>query len=125
MERFSDRKLIKFWEGVDIDFYEDGLHSSHIVASWGELKERTNNIDLMGNVIVHAVNGISLYTQELKWDEARGKVTSDSFVTVITVEGDTIHGTGFESGKSFQNWLIKKPYGVTQKTLNLGVRETK
>ncbi|MFQ5648325.1 MAG: LPS export ABC transporter periplasmic protein LptC [bacterium] len=119
MERYSSQKQSRFFDGVTIDFYENGEHSSRVKMREATLNERTNEIEFKGNVRIKSDHGISLFTEKLLWSDSRGKATSDDFVTVVTAESDTIHGTGFESERSFKNWVIKKPYGVTQKKLNL------
>jgi LPS export ABC transporter protein LptC len=120
MAYFAGKKLIRFDDGVTIDYYDDnGVLVSTVVADQALLSEDTHDIEFDGKVRVNAQDGVELHTEKLTWHDAERKIQSDAFVTVITAEGDTINGTGFESGKSLQSWSIKKPWGVTQKKLNL------
>lgn len=121
MERYSKKKYVYFYDGVDISLYEEGNFVSKIKSDSAELDERSETMIFNGNVSVKSEDGISLTTSKLKWQEDEARVTSDAFVTVVTAENDTINGAGFESEKSFKKWLIHKPYGVTQTTLDLGV----
>ncbi len=124
VEIFSSQKLIKFKKGVVIDFYDSGVHVSKVFADSAILNESSNDIDLGGHVKVHSDDGIQLFTKKLSWNETRDKVLSDAFVTVVTAEKDTINGEGFKSEKSLQNWVIRKPWGVAQKKLNLYLKKS-
>lgn len=121
MERFSNKKYVYFYDGVEISLYEEGVFISKIKSDSAEVDERSELMIFNGNVSVKSEDGISLTTTKLEWQEDEAKVTSDAFVTVITTKNDTINGAGFESEKSFKKWLIHKPYGVTQTKLDLGV----
>ncbi len=121
MERFSNKKYVYFYDGVEISLYEEGTFVSKIKSDSAEVDERSKTMIFNGNVSVRSENGISLTTSQLQWQEDETRVTSDAFVTVVTTENDTINGTGFESEKSFKKWLIHKPYGVTQTKLDIGV----
>lgn len=124
MEKYSKRKLVKFHDGVEIDFYdEDGNLTSNVHSDRAVLNERSKTIELIGNVVVKSKNGIDLNTEKLIWNESKDKVFSEELVTVITAESDTLYGTGFEADKDLKNWILKKPSGSTQKNLNIRVSE--
>ncbi len=124
MERFSKKRMVKFDQGVEIDFFDsNGAHASKVFSNEAVLHEDSKRIELTGNVSVLSDSGLSLRTEKLRWDEKSGKIFSDEFVTVITAENDTIYGPGFESNQALNNWLVKKPWGVTQKKLDLPVLE--
>lgn len=125
MERRSRQRLVRFFDGVDLNLFDDGAHTSHIVADSATLKEKYNEIKFGGNVRAYSDNGISLRTPRLFWNADRDTVTSDTFVTVITVTRDTLYGVGFGSNKAFQNWVIRQPSGVTDNRLNLDVGDGK
>lgn len=119
MLRYANKKEIHFLDGVVLYLYEKGRFQSEIKAASGVLDERRDEMSFSGNVHVFSVNGMKLNTEKLLWKSALDTVTSDTFVTIITVAQDTIHGVGFGSGSAFQNWLIEKPNGVTQKRIKL------
>jgi len=120
MESYESKRIITFKNGVEIDFYDTlGVHVSKVFADQAVLHEDNNNIELTGRVRVRAHDGTKLFTEKLLLDEDSGKVMSDAFAIIVTAENDTINGEGFESEKSLKNWLIRKPWGVTQKKLNL------
>jgi LPS export ABC transporter protein LptC len=122
MEKFSAKKLVKFDQGVEIDFYDTNeSHTSKVYSEKAILNEINNNVELMGNVVVVSDDGVNLRTEKLCWYESTGKISSDDFVMVTTAQNDTIYGYGFESDRALKKWIIKKPWGVTQKKLNLEV----
>lgn len=125
MEKYSKKNIIKFNQGVEIDFYDpNGYHTSKVYSQKAVLNENSKNVELIGNVVVLSDSGLILRTEKLLWNETEGKILSNEYVTVITAENDSIYGIGFESGQALKNWIIKKPRGVTQKKLNLEVLET-
>lgn len=124
MEKYSKKKIVKFNQGVEIDLYDEkGSHTSRVYCDEAVLNETTNQVELSGNVVVVSDSGLTLRSQKLRWNENEGKILSDVFVTIITAEKDTIHGYGFEADQTLKNWIIKRPWGVTQKRLNLEVLE--
>jgi len=120
MKRFNKKKLVLFEEGVTVDFYDkNGAHTSQLTSNKGKLDENTNNVEAYENVVVVSDSGISLTTEKLWWDNALEKVVSDQYVTITTVENDTLHGVGFESDQTLSNWTINKVSGKTDKSFQL------
>lgn len=119
--RYSNKRQAVFDDGVELHLYEKGSHRSQILAEQGILDETSENLELRGKVQVYSDNGVKLAAERLLWDSSADSVTSDTFVTIITVARDTIYGLGFGSGKSFNNWVIEKPFGTSQKKLELGI----
>jgi LPS export ABC transporter protein LptC len=125
LQRFSKRKLVKLSEGVEVDLYDDaGRHVSKVICKEAVLNEDANTLELLGDVAVVSDNGLRVNTEKLFWREQQGEITSSELVRVITADNDTIFGVGFESESSLENWTILKPWGVTQKKLNLKLNET-
>lgn len=117
--------MTKFTGGVEVNFYDSsGVHVSKVLADNAILRENTDTIELEGHVRVFSDDGVQLFTSKLHCNQKRNKVFSDQRVMVVTAERDTINGEGFESEKSLKNWVIRKPWGVTQKKLNLEIKES-
>ncbi len=120
MEKYSRRHEVKFDDGIVVDFFNtEGKHTSNLVAERGLLHEETNDVEAMGNVVAVSDSGITLRTQRLRWDNARQKIVSNDFVTIIRADNDTLYGQGFQSDQNLKNWSIGKPSGVTQKKIDL------
>ena len=126
MKRFSKKRLVKFVDGVEFEFFDENEdQTSRIQADEAVLNEHTTNIDLTGHVVVTSSDGIQLNTSSLRLSQNQSKISSEDFVRFVTADNDTIYGQGFNSGNSLKNWTIKKPSGVTQKKLQLDFKDEK
>lgn len=120
MEKFSKRRETKFDGGIVVDFYNTaGQHTSNLVSERGVLYEDTNDVEALGNVVVKSDSGMTVWTQRLRWENARQKIVSNDFVTIATAENDTLHGQGFIADQNLKVWSIRRPSGVSQKKIDL------
>lgn len=119
MSQFSNKKLILLDDKIEIDFFDsEENHTSHLTAESGEINERLKNLKAIGNVIVVSDSGETLFTEELLWNNKLQKIISEVDV-MITVEGDTLYGVGFESDAGLDNWTIKEPKGRTSRLMDI------
>lgn len=120
MQKFSKRRQTRFLDGVEIELFDaQGSPTSKVYANEAAFEDGHRDLTMIGNVRVQSRDGFRLNTEKLTWSDFNNKIASDEFVTVITAEGDTINGVGFESDKFLKNWSIKKPWGSTQGKLDL------
>lgn len=120
MEKYANKKTTKFDQGVQIDLYDrEGNHTSKIFAQKATMNDKNSDLELLDSVEVHSDNGLTLFSDKLNWDESSGKIHSDQFVTIVTAEEDSLYGQGFESEQTLENWVIKQPWGVSKKKLNI------
>lgn len=120
MEKFSKRRETKFDGGIVVDFYNTaGQHTSNLIAERGVLYEENNDVEAVGKVVVKSDSGMTVWTQRLRWENARQKIVSNEFVTIATAENDTLHGHGFISDQNLKVWSIRRPSGVSQKKIDL------
>lgn len=116
MTKYETQKIVYFDEGVEVDFYDvDGNHTSHLVSDKGEYHEKTEDVIGIGDVVVVSDSGVTLMTEVIKWDNKREKILSDTLVTIITDEQDTLYGKGLESEPDLGHWVILKPWGISQR----------
>lgn len=70
---------------------------------------------LMGNVEYRQEPGTLILTQQLRWNQREGTVSSDSFIH-LEQPGKVIEGYGFEgrtsSGGSLTNYRLRRPKGA-------------
>jgi len=94
--------------GVRVDFYDEdaGELRSTLTASSGVVMRRRNAIEVTGDVVVTSVDGTTLTTSSLTWDERTGKIRSDSFVRV-TKANDVMTGTGMEADPDLRNLKVR------------------
>jgi len=120
MKKFDKRKIYFFDEGVEVDFYDiDGNHSSHLISEGGEYHEATEDVIGKGNVVVVSDSGLTLNTEELRWDNRLEKIISDTLIMLTTPEHDTLYGMGFESNADLSHRIIRRPWGASERKIDL------
>ncbi len=120
MIKYDSQKLYLFDEGVEIDFYDvEGNHTSHLISERGEYFETTEDVIGKGNVVVVSDSGLTLRTEELRWNNRREKIISDTLIMLTTPEHDTLYGMGFESNADLSHRVIHKPWGKSEKRIDL------
>jgi len=125
MVKFEKNDIIYFDEGVEVDFYEDGNHTSHLLSERGEYNEKTEDVTGIGHVEVVSDSGATLNTEILRWDNKEGRIYSDTLVMVTTQDYDTLYGIGFESNADLTRRVIHQPWGKTKRSVDLeGFRES-
>lgn len=125
MERYSNKKLTEFDQGVEVELYDrQGRRTSRVLAERATLRDESNDVELMDHVTVKSEEGLTLFTEKLYWNEEEGQIYSEDFVTIVTAEGDTVYGYGFESEQTLENWVIRKPRGVSKKKLRIEALES-
>ncbi|HOX86563.1 MAG TPA: LPS export ABC transporter periplasmic protein LptC [bacterium] len=120
MSRFSDQKTLHFDEGIRVDFYNSqGNVSSRLSARAGEMNEQDSWVKAIGNVVVESDTGVTLFTEELFYDQSRAMITSETDVVIATAEGDTLYGEGLESDPQMIHYRIIKPRARAHTGLDL------
>lgn len=121
MARFNQKKLVKFDQGVQVQFFgENGEIRSTLTADTGELLESTNDITAKGHV--HVVSDtLTLWTEKLYYVQVLEKIRSDTTVRFVTLKGDTLYGTGFESDSRLRNWQITNLHGIAHRSVDLSL----
>ena len=103
---------------VEVDFFdEEGKRVSILYADTARINESTNDLNAHGNVFVVSDSGYTLSTNKLSWNNGYEMIMSEDSVTFTTLEGDTLHGVGFESDSDLVEWRIYKPFGIARKGL--------
>ncbi len=99
-----------------VDFFDaSGDVRSTLTADEGILARRTNDMEVLGNVVVYAADGTILTTERLTWDERRGKVESDRPVRV-TKGRDVMTGVGVEADPDLKNIRVKSDFKAFVRT---------
>ncbi len=107
-------QTVEIGEGLKVDFFDkDGSHTSVLTAEKGVIDEKTNDLMAIGNVLLISDEGPQLRTEQLNWDNRRGKVLAEGEVTVST-EQITETGTGFEAYPDLRRWSMKQITGRTK-----------
>lgn len=72
--------------------------------------EEEAEFELIDSVRVQTIDDGYLYSQYLKWSQYTGRITSPSFVTIIT-KTDSISGRGFDGLTDLSYYNIQEPTG--------------
>jgi LPS export ABC transporter protein LptC len=108
--------FIEMAKGVRVDFFRaDGMIESYLTAEYALSYTEKKKIIVRQNVEVLNVKGDTMTTEELIWNQATKRITTDKFVTIRT-KTQTIYGYGMESDESFNDWEIGNVKGTIYKS---------
>jgi LPS export ABC transporter protein LptC len=92
---------------LDADFFDStGARVSTLTAKRGYIREKDNFLAVSDSVVVIGEDA-RLETQYLEWDAGKDRVVTDSFVTVIRGEGDTLRSVGVETDPRLHDITFK------------------
>jgi len=117
IDKYTKQDSTLAW-GLNVLFFNsEGEKTSHLIADSGLIRESVKWMVANGNVVVVDEFGTKLETEQLFWDGRTDKVTTDKFVTLYQ-DGDTLMGTGFESGFPFKGFKIKRGHRGTYQNVD-------
>ena len=103
---------------VLINFYNDlGDHISILYSDSARINQRNNDLKANGNVYVVSDSGYTLTTHQIVWDNSYKMIVAEDSVMFTTMEGDTLHGVGFESDADLEEWRIFRPFGFSRSNI--------
>ncbi len=113
MEKYTyDEPYMEMKEGLNITFFDPNHQpNGYLRADYGIRYIDKKIMEAKGNVVVVNMQGDTLNTEHLIWDEKNEKIYSDNFVRVRTAD-ELIKSEGFESDPSFTEYKFKKIKGV-------------
>ncbi len=108
----EEEPFTEFPEGVEIEKFDANMKIvSRITSNYAQYFEKKKKWIAKNNVIAVNLQGDSLKTEELTWEQDKEKIYSDQFVTVIR-QNQIINGIGFESNQNLSDWEIKEVTGT-------------
>lgn len=108
----SRKPYMEMPKGLKVDFYDKhGAIESYLTAEYGISYPEQKEIMVRNDVEILNIKGERLNTEELRWDQVKGKIYTDKFVR-ITTKDQVITGTGLESNQSFSDWEILNVIGT-------------
>lgn len=114
LERYAtdDKNYTEMRNGISVDFLnKTGSVESFLKARYAIRYDREKRMIARNDVVVLNIDGDTLRTEELTWEESTQRVHSDKFVR-ITTKTEIIMGDGFESDITFKNPKIYKIRGI-------------
>ncbi|MFW5774110.1 MAG: LPS export ABC transporter periplasmic protein LptC [Tangfeifania sp.] len=106
------KPFVEFTEGIELVKYDaDQNIISSITADYAKQFPNEDKWEAKNNVVATNLEGDTLKTEHLIWEEKTEKIYTEEFVKIIRPD-QIITGIGFESDQSLENWRIKKPKGT-------------
>lgn len=110
-DKGTDNPTIEMPEGLTAEFFDsERVAESFIKAEYGIHYQNDKKVVLKKNVEVKNIQGETLNTEELIWDQEKEIIYTDKFVK-ITREKEILMGMGMTANQNFTEWEIKKGSG--------------
>ncbi|WP_246046804.1 LPS export ABC transporter periplasmic protein LptC [Hyunsoonleella aestuarii] len=110
---YSNREFAfnEFPEGIVLDVFDDNNQKSVIVSDYAIVYNKTDLIDLQGNVRIATHSQDTLFAEQLYYDQKREWLFTNKPVTFRT-GSDVINGNGFDSDTKFTNARVLEVTGI-------------
>jgi len=106
LERWADKEIV-FVRPVLVDIYDSvGERVAFMRADSGRLDMKFTYVYAYGHVYALTPKGASVRADSLLWNKKDNQVRTDSYVRVVSEEGDVLQGKGFESDAKMDHWKI-------------------
>jgi LPS export ABC transporter protein LptC len=106
LERWSDKEVV-FMRPVLVDIYDSvGERVAFLRADSGRMDMKFTYVYAYGHVYALTPKGASVRADSLLWNKRDNMVRTDSYVRVVSEDGDVLQGKGFESDARMDNWRI-------------------
>jgi LPS export ABC transporter protein LptC len=104
--------FVEFPEGIELEKYDENQNIiSSITADYAKQFPKEDKWEAKNNVVATNLDGDTLKTEHLIWEERTEKIYTEEFVKIIRPD-QIITGIGFESDQTLENWRIKNPKGT-------------
>jgi LPS export ABC transporter protein LptC len=101
---------------MEMTFFDArGVEESRLTARYGEIDQRTEDVLARGDVMVVASDGTRISGEELRYDSAADRITSDQPVTIVR-EGNRIQGDGVEADPALTSIRVTGSSAVLERT---------
>lgn len=110
---FSNREFnyFEFPEGAFLDIFDEEKQKSSVKADYAIVYNKTNLIDMQGNVVLATSTKDTLFAEQLFYDQEREWLFTNKPVTFKS-KGDLINGKGFDSNSDFTNAEVLEIDGI-------------
>ena len=107
----TDKPYIEMKKGVTVIFYDaEQQETSRVKSDYAIRRENEKLVELKRNVVATNIKGQTFKSEELIWDETKGRFFSNRLVS-ITSQGNTLFGTNFWSNQDFSYYEINQATG--------------
>lgn len=109
---------IEMPKGIRADFLDkDGNIESYLLSEYGISYTEQKRMVVRRNVRVLNIKCEKMETEELVWDQQKGRIYTDKFVKITTPD-QIITGEGMESDQTFSDWEIMNVSGTINRKKN-------
>lgn len=110
---FSNRDFAynEFPDGVLLYLYDENNKKSTVIADYAIVYDKTNLIDMQGNVILASHDNDTLFAEQLYYDQEREWLYTNKPVTFRKGQ-DVINGNGFDSDIEFNDAQVLEIDGI-------------
>ena len=106
LERWADKEQV-FIRPVLVDIYDSlGERMAFLRADSGRMDMKFTYVYAYGHVYALTPKGASVRADSLLWNKGDNLVKTESYVRVVSEDGDVLQGKGFESDAKMDNWKI-------------------
>lgn len=105
-----DFPYYEFPDGINLTLLDDNNQSSTVVSNTAILYNKTDLIDLRGNVILTTATNDTLFTEQLYYDQKKEWLFTDNPVKFRTKDYIT-DGNGFDANQDFTNARVLEVTG--------------
>ncbi len=119
LERWAGNDRV-FARPIFVDIYDSlGKKVAFLRADSGNLDMRLSFVSAYGHVYAITPKGASVRADSLLWHRADNLVRTESYVRVVSEDGDVLQGQGFESDSRMEHWrILSNVTGIFQDAAN-------
>jgi LPS export ABC transporter protein LptC len=122
MRYSSDTVYVEFPKALHVNFFDSlGRVDSHLDALYGKYYESLNKVYLRDSVLVYNMQGDSLRSPDLWWDQNTQMFYTDKDVW-IKRQGTVLLGKGMDSKQDLSDIHIRQVTGIVDVPDSLSVR---
>lgn len=108
----EENEYNEFPKGGKLTTYEeDGTPSGQIMAKYAKQFVKDELWELRNNVVAVSLDGDTINSELMYWDQKKKLVYSDQYVRITTKDGQVMEGTNFHSDEKMNNIVMKKVTG--------------
>ncbi len=106
LERWGNKDLVLV-KPVLVDIYDSlGERTAFLRADSGRMDMKFSYVYAYGHVYALTPKGASVRSDSLLWNKRDNLVQTESYVRVVSEDGDVLQGKGFVSDAHMDNWRI-------------------
>ncbi|MFI5187473.1 MAG: LPS export ABC transporter periplasmic protein LptC [Chitinophagales bacterium] len=111
----TDTVYFEFPKTLHVDFYNDSTKiETWVDSKHGKYFENLNKVYLWDSVVVINVQGDTLKSNDLWWDQDKKLFYTDNYAEYRTKDKQIFPGKGLEATEDFKSIIFKQPIGTVE-----------